>query len=426
MKERRNFWLYATGRLVSLIGSGVQDVAVPLYILFLTGSGTMMGTFMIITVVPRLILYPLAGVVGDRFNRKKIMVWMDFGRGALILLLAFLATENLVTIPVLFGAQFAISLMNALFGPATLAMLPDIVKEKDLLRANSIIGSVNSISYIVGPALGGIIYAFGGLEAAFLINGISFMASGVSELFIRYQQATKKFEKVGEVVTDLKEGVSFVKTHRGLLILLVFALIINFLISPIFGVLFPYVLVVVIQFSPEQFGMLQTTFMIGLLIGNIIIGTLLAKSRVETMLKRGLLIQSGIVFVFAGLIFPQAIEALGYNSWTLFSALSVTFILIGMFNAFVNTPLMVELQKLAPTAYRARIFSVLEVASQGVAPIGYGIVGILLDVAPAHLIALTLLVLMLLLVLVFVFKYFEEVCKEFESRDSDQGISVST
>jgi len=89
MKDSQNFWLYTLGRFVSLLGSGVQDVAILLFILDVTGSGTAMGTFMIITVVPRLILVPLAGVVGDRLNRKWIMVSMDFGRGAVILLLAF-------------------------------------------------------------------------------------------------------------------------------------------------------------------------------------------------------------------------------------------------------------------------------------------------------------------------------------------------
>ncbi|MBU7044892.1 MAG: MFS transporter, partial [Theionarchaea archaeon] len=94
MIDQRNFWLYAVGRLVSLIGTGVQDIAVPLFILDITRSGTAMGTFMIISMVPRLVLIPLAGVVGDRVNRKLIMVWMDFGRGAVILFLAFLAAQN--------------------------------------------------------------------------------------------------------------------------------------------------------------------------------------------------------------------------------------------------------------------------------------------------------------------------------------------
>lgn len=110
---------------------------------------------------------------------------MDFGRGAVIILLALLASKNLITIPILFGTQFVVSIMNALFGPATSAMLPDIVEKEELMRANSILMSLNSTAYIVGPALGGIIYGMGGIMIAFLINGVSFIASGVSELFIR-------------------------------------------------------------------------------------------------------------------------------------------------------------------------------------------------------------------------------------------------
>jgi DHA3 family macrolide efflux protein-like MFS transporter len=413
MKDQRNFWLYAVGRLMSLIGTGVQDIAVPLFILDITRSGTAMGTFMIISMVPRLVLIPLAGVVGDRVNRKLIMVWMDFGRGAVILFLAFLAAQNLVTIPILFIAQFAMSLMNALFGPATMAMLPDIVKEDDLTRANSVIGAVNSLSGILGPVMGGIIYGLGGIQIAFLINGISFVASGISELFIRYEQKTRKFEKVREVVQDLKGGIHFVGAHKGLLTLLVFALVTNFLMAPVFGVLVPYVLRIVINFSAEQYGMIQTSFVVGLLIGNIIIGTLLAKARIEKMLNGGLLIETVFMVFFVALIFPQVIETLGYASWALFSCMFVTFMFMGVFNAFVNTPLMVGMQKLTPTEFRARVFSVVEVVAQGVVPIGFGITGILLDLAPAHVISLFLFIFTLMVTVLFVFKYSREVAKDF-------------
>ncbi len=425
MKDRRNFLLYAMGRLVSLMGTGVQDVALPLFILDLTGSGTIMGTFMIITMAPRLILYPIAGVVGDRVNRKWIMVWTDFGRGAVILILALLATRDLITIPLLFGAQFVVSLMSALFGPATMAMLPDIVEEEDLTRANSTMGAINSISYIIGLALGGIIYGLGGIRVAFLINGVSFIGSGVSELFIKYHQKTKKLGKIHEVIEDLKEGIYFIKVHRGLLVLMIFALVINFLFNPLFAVLLPYVSRIVIKFSSEQYGMLQTSFMAGILIGNIIIGTLLAKSKVEKMLNRGLLAQMGFAFVFVALIFPQIVGRLGYASWTLFFALSLTFVFMGVFNAFVNTPIMVELQKLTPTEFRARIFSVIEVAAQGIVPIGFGIMGILLDLVPAYIIALTVVTILLLVILVFVFKYSKEVTEGFENKNANSLSSQS-
>lgn len=414
MITEKNFWLYTTGMFISLMGSGVQDIALPLFILDLTGSGTIMGTFMILSVAPRLVLYPFAGVVGDRVNRKWIMVSTDFGRGILILVLALLAAKNFVTIPVLFAAQIMISLMNALFRPATRAMLPDIVKEEDLMQANSVVEVVDNFSYIVGPILGGIIYGIGGIKLAFLINGLSFLGSGVSELFIRYQQKTKKLEKLTEVVTDFKEGIHFIRTHRGLLILLVFALLINFLYNPIFGVFIPYVLRVVIQFSSEQFGLLQTSIVVGILIGNVILGMLFAKSTVEKMVTRSLIIRTGLLFIFVILIFPHTIQTLNHGSWAMFCAVFLAFILMGIFNAFVNTPLSVGLQKLIPTEYRARVLSVGGLIAEGIVPIGYGIIGIALDRAPAYIIALFLSLLLLFVILLFVLKYLKETWNELD------------
>jgi len=87
----KNFVLFALGRLVSLVGSGIQMVAIPLYILDLTGSGAAMGIFTLLGMIPRLLAAPFAGVIGDRWNRKKIMVWTDFLRGILILYLSGIA-----------------------------------------------------------------------------------------------------------------------------------------------------------------------------------------------------------------------------------------------------------------------------------------------------------------------------------------------
>jgi len=423
MKEKRNFWLFAAGRLVSLTGTGIHNVAVPLFILDLTGSGMVMGTFMIIFLAPRLILYPLAGVLGDRFNRKWIMIWMDSGRAILLILLAVLSLNNLITVPVLFVTQFFISIMDALFDPSTAAMLPDIVEEKTLTRANSIIGSIDSLSHILGPVIGGILYAMGGITFALLTNGISFGISAISELFILYAQKTKKIEKITEILSDLGEGFAFVKSNRGLLVFLLLALAVNLFITPILTVLYPYVLRIVIQFSSEQYGMLQTSFVAGIFIGNMLIGSFFATSKIEKMLNRGLIAHVILLFVFTLLIFPESLEKLGNASWMSFFALFFTFIIMGIFNAFVNTPLNVKFQKLVPTEYRARVFSVIGMTAQGVIPIGFALMGFLLDLASPHIIALTLSVILLLEILIFVFKYSRHVTEQSPSpSDSLQSI----
>jgi DHA3 family macrolide efflux protein-like MFS transporter len=163
-------------------------IAIPLYILDLTGSGAYMGIFTMLSLLPSLILGPFAGVIGDRYNRKKIMVSIDFLDGFLILFLAFLTYIHSMNIAVIFTAQVFVSLIGAMFNSATSAMLPELVDESNLNRANSVIGVVNSFSMIVGPALGGVIYGIWGIGIVFLLNGVSFILSAVSEIFIKYEK----------------------------------------------------------------------------------------------------------------------------------------------------------------------------------------------------------------------------------------------
>ncbi len=411
MLKNRNFLLYSSGRFVSLIGTGIQDIALALFVLDITGSGAMMGLFLIMSMVPRLVLIPFAGVVGDSWNRKNIMVWMDYGRGALILGLAILAVNGMITIPILLGAQFLAAIMGSMFGPATSAMLPDLVDEEQFTRANSVMGSINSLSMIIGPVIGGIFYGIGGIMFALLFNGISFLASGFSEMFIDYHQDTKKLGSVKNVIKDLKEGFNFIIDRRAITIMMVFILILNFLINPMFQVLLPYVMRVVIGFTSTQYGFLQSTFLGGLLIGNITIGVFFSKKSSDKLITRGLILQMALTTLFVIMIFPNMILRFGGAGMTLFGLFGALFIGIGTFNAYVNTPFMTTMQKLVPANFRSRVFSVLEVMSQGIVPIGIGIVGMMLDIIPAHYVGVLIVSPAVVLSVFFVGKYSKPVFK---------------
>jgi MFS family permease len=383
--ERRNFWLLVFGRLVSLIGSGIQQVAIPLYILDLTGSGTMMGTFVLVTNLPRLIFGPFAGVIGDRFNRKKIMVYMDLARGAVILLMAFMAGMGSLEIAGLMLLQVLISTFDITFDPATGAMVADIVPKEKLNRANSILQGVNSACYIVGPALGGIMYATIGIEAVFLANGISFLLSGVTEMFIRYKQTTeKKAISIKGTFSDIKEGFVYLKTLPGLIMLLTFAMISNFLLSGMFGVVLPFFTREVVGFSAQQFGYLETTWVIGILIGNIILGAFLAKKKAPALFKTGILAESVLFLLFAAVAFPTMTNFFGGNSWTYFFIIGAIFTCTGVFNALVNTPMLTMFQKKVETQYRSRVFSVISILAQLITPIGAFLYGLGLDRFETH------------------------------------------
>ena len=236
----RNFKLFSAGRMVSLIGSGIQALALSLYILDLTGSGSKMGTFLIFSLLPRVLFSPLAGIIGDRMNRKSIMVAMDLLRGIVILFMALISGFYQLNILHIYLFQFVISILDTFFDPVTSSMLPEIVRESELTKANSVLGAINSISYIIGPILGGVLYPLG-IETVFIINGASFFLSGISEIFIVYVQSTQRVKMtLQQVWTDFSGGIRYFVHQKSMTSVMFFAMITNFLAVPIIMVVVPF------------------------------------------------------------------------------------------------------------------------------------------------------------------------------------------
>ena len=153
MKNRKNFYMYGGGRFVSFIGSGIQAMALPLYIVDSTGSGTLMGILSMFTLLPMLLMSPFSGVMGDRWNRKNIMIVMDFGRGILAVFLAILVIMGKFNLYILFFMQILISVMDSMFNSSSAALMPDLINENELIEANSIKSGLDAAATILGPIL---------------------------------------------------------------------------------------------------------------------------------------------------------------------------------------------------------------------------------------------------------------------------------
>ena len=113
--KNKNFNLYLFGKFISLIGSGIQNIALPLYVIKMTESGKIMGLFSVITMIPVLILTPFSGVIGDRLNRKAIMISMDFFRGLLILIMSSLSFNGFMNIYIILFFQIFISMEDRVY-----------------------------------------------------------------------------------------------------------------------------------------------------------------------------------------------------------------------------------------------------------------------------------------------------------------------
>lgn len=400
---KRNLFLFVAGRLVSLIGSGIQMIALPLFILDKTGSATMTGIFAFLSMVPALLTAPIAGILGDRLNRKTIAILTDCGRGLFIFFLAWLAFTGRISIIALFICQVFVAILDSLFNAATAAMLPDLVEPANYGRANAARSGVDSISMIIGPILGGVIYGFWGIQAVFLINAVSFIVSALCEWLIIYQPPAKKETPITlkSSLSEIGETLRFIGQNLGLRQLFLFAMLTNFLTTPLFSVGLPFMLKQVIGFDSTQYGYIMTTFMAGILLGNIVLGTFLAKSGSGRLMRMGLFIEG---FLFIGLTYafhPDFVAFLHGPSWALFGVIAGGFVICGLFNAFVNTPLQTNLQKMVPAGMRARFFAVLGLIAQLAVPVGAFIYGILLDMLPPHLLLMGISVISLAITLYF-------------------------
>ncbi|ASA77456.1 MFS transporter [Thermococcus sp. 5-4] len=394
----RNFWLYTVGRWISQAGWVVQDVAVPLYVLDQTGSGAMMSLFIMAELIPRLLVNPIAGVIGDRYDRKKLMYGLDIARG--VLLFAVIGS-NLLGIYQLLVIQMAMSVMGAFFSAGIVGMFPDLVEREQLARANSILQSGGQILRILGPILGGLIYALGGIKLALLVNAVSFFGSGLFEILIEYRRETRELSSLHEVWDDMLEGFRFMKSSKNLMVLVSFGILLNTLLNPVFAVVLPYLARIELGLSAVKFGSVETAATLGALAGNMLIALKLGE-RSEDFLFGALFAQllclTGLAFVTRSILgelaYPSLLGIIG---------------LIGLFNTLVNIPLFTKLQKAVPDEVRSRFFTAFETVMMATTPLGMALVGPLIDVAGTTVIILALTVPSVMITLYYYLRFRETV-----------------
>ncbi len=394
-KSWYNFLLFAAGTLVSNIGSGAQGIALPLYILDLTGSGTLMGTLTFLSYLPRILLSPIAGVVGDRINRKYIMVGLDYARGVIVLFLGVLVHYRLLTIPILFGTQLLLSTLDTFFGPVTSAMVAELVDEEELVRANSLLGIVGGISNIIGPVIGGIIYGLGGIFLIFIINAVSYLGSATFEIFIKYKpHITKSVFTLQNVLFDMKEGVSFLLKKRGLLILMGFSMFMNLVFNPFFQIVLPFIIRKIFSYPPSYVGLLEGVLVIGMLIANILLSVFLSKKDTGLLMKMGTVILESLFMLFLFSLSPLSGNSI---------LITIGAIGIGFSIPFIDNPATANIMKMAPTYIRSRVMAFLNMVSQMMVPVGALFMGIIIDKAPYYTLLIGIGVFTFILSVAFIF-----------------------
>ncbi|ACL70672.1 MFS transporter [Halothermothrix orenii] len=389
--HNKDFILLFLGGFVSRIGSKVHYVAMTWFVLKLTGSGTAAGTVLLLATLPGAILGPVGGVIADRINRKLIIVSMDTVRGLIVIWLSWTVYNGTAGFYHICIATFLVALSGTFFNPAVTASIPNIVEKHNLQKANSLEHLSFQGTSIIGAATGGILIAIFGVAGVFLIDGISYLISAFSELFINIPPV-KREEQSGDngelskftiLYNDLREGARYLYSNKPLFTLFSISIIINFLFAGAMAVGIPYVFKEVLQVNSKLFGLAQSFFPAGAILGAVIMNFLPPVKNFFRTLFTGITFQTILLAAIGLPISPFMVDK--YPVISLFILMAVILILFGAFNAYTNIPINTMLQRLIDDRVRGRVFGLLATLNMGLVPVSMWAAGCLLDAFPAYL-----------------------------------------
>ena len=214
LRNNRNFRLLYIGQTISQLGDWFNAVAVYALLLDLTGSATAVAWMMIVQFLPVAIVGPLAGVVVDRVDRRRLMIATDLLRGAMILMLLFIRRGDQVWIAYVVMA-FVVG-AQAFFEPARTATIPNVTEPEDLLPANALSSATWSAMLALGASIGGVVTALAGRNVAFVVNALSFFTSAWFIARTRYNATPAAIPRPEGFlalagITDLIEGARYVR-----------------------------------------------------------------------------------------------------------------------------------------------------------------------------------------------------------------------
>lgn len=269
---RRDFTLVVIGQIISLFGNAVLRFALPLYLLKETSSPALFGLVNAVSFAPMIFLSMAGGVLADRVNKRDIMVVLDFGTAALIGCFCVLLGK-MPLVPLFITGLMLLYGISGTYQPAVQASIPLLVPEERLLAGNAVINQVSTLSGLLGPVLGGVMFGLWGIYPILLLGMVCFFASAVMEVFIHIPHKKRKGGQgvFAAVKADLGECYQFVRTQKPVFLSIVgLVCIFNLVFSAVIIVGMPVLITQILQMSDAMYGFAQGALALGGLCGGVI------------------------------------------------------------------------------------------------------------------------------------------------------------
>ncbi|UDN60500.1 MFS transporter [Clostridioides sp. ES-W-0016-02] len=363
----KNFNLIVLGQIVSILGSSLLRFGLSTYILDTTGRADIFAALYAISSIP-LLFSPIGGAIADRFNRKNLMVIFDFISSVIIFtFICLLSTLNnsIILIGVI---MVLLSIISSMYQPTVQASIPLIANEKDLEQANGIVNGISSLSSMFAPVLGGLLYGLIGIKMLLIVSCIAFFLSAVMEMFIHIPFNKRKVNGsiVSTIVSDMKEGFSYVIKQSYISKAMILAASLNLFLTPFLLVGIQYILRITMHSSNNMYGIGIGIIEFSSVLGALSIGLFAKKMKMNT-LYRWLMLISILMIPMAISISPLMLR-LGY--YPSFILLFICVIPIAMSMTIITIFVLTIIQKQTPNELLGKVMATITAVSQCVAPVG--------------------------------------------------------
>ena len=268
----KNFILLLQGNAVSAIGDVLYSVAIGYWVYDQTGSSALMGVMSSISMFVMMFVQPFSGSIVDKSNRKVLIVGMDALRGVIMLAVGALALTDNLSVSVVLIAAFLAALCSVFFGPSVSTVLIDIIPHDEIVRGQSVQSGITSLINLAGKAASGALVAFVGVPLIIMINGVSYLISAFTELFIDVPKTKRQGEKVtvSGILSDFRTAFVEIITNKFLKIFIPSAMILNLLGSGPGSLMLPFM--VEKGFTVEMYGVFMAVETAGSLVCVFLLG----------------------------------------------------------------------------------------------------------------------------------------------------------
>jgi MFS family permease len=362
--RHRNFRLFFAGQTISLIGTWMTRIATSWLVYRLTGSALLLGTISFAGQIPTFLFAPFAGVLVDRMDRRKVLVWTQALSMVQSLALAALALSGTITIPWLLVLSVTQGIVNAFDMPGRQAFMVKMVDDRnDLSNAIAINSSMVNMARLVGPSLAGMLIAVSSEGWCFLVDGISYIAV-IASLLMMHVEAPSAIRATASALSELKAGWTYVSEFLPIRTILLLFAVISFMGIP-FVVLMPIFAAKILHGGPHTLGFLMGAMGVGALVSAL---SLAARKSVRGLVR---------MIPIAAAVFGFGLIGFGLSHWFWLSMIMVLVAGMGMMQIMAGSNTII--QTLVSEDKRGRVMSYYTMAFMGMAPFGSLLAGTMAD-----------------------------------------------